>query len=231
MVKTKVKTNVKAVDKTIDTTKNTEEKRYAYVLGFIFFMVFLGHLVPLTYKVMLSATPYLFMVAMGVVYINFESKQKEILTMWVLGLFIFIFIAELIGTKTGLIFGRHSYTDILGFRLIGVSLLFMLNWAFVIWGSVLLANIFIKNKYLAAVTAGLITVVYALFLEPAATKLFYWSWINNVIPIKNYITWFFISAIASYIYIKLEIKTKAKLPVYYLAIQTLFFLLLIIFFR
>ncbi|MFH0735213.1 MAG: carotenoid biosynthesis protein [bacterium] len=215
----------------MEKMKELDENKYAFVLGAAFLIGFIGHLIPLTYKIVLSATPYVVIVSFGLVYINLISKQKEKLTSWMIGVVIITFIAEIIGTKTGLLFGRHSYTDILGFRLIGVPVIIGLNWAIILLGVILIANKFIKNIYLAAIAIGVIIVIFDLILEPVATKLYYWSWVNNTIPLKNYITWFLMSVIASFVYNKLEIKTNAKLPIYYMAIQAVFFVLLLIFFR
>lgn len=214
----------------MERTNNLKEKYIGLAIVIVFFVGFIGHVLPLTLKIMQNITPYILFVGAGLIYFYAETKQKDKFFKWFLGVVLLTFVAEVIGTKTGVIFGRYSYSNILGFRLMGVPLVIGLNWVTIILGAVLVSVRFIKNIKYIPLVAAVITVLFDLLLEPVATKLFYWSWFNNIIPIKNFITWFVLSYVASDIFIRLEIKIKSNLPIYYLLAQVLFLLLLFFFY-
>jgi putative membrane protein len=204
-----------------------EEKYLIIIFGLFYLVGAIGHILPLTKKIMFNLTPYVLLISSLVVYFYFESKQKEKFNVWVIGTYIFTFIAEAIGTNTGLLFGKYSYTNNLGFRLMNVPLVIGLNWVFIVLGSILIAKKAKQNIYITSLLAALITVMFDIILEPAAIKLQYWSWWQGKIPIYNYITWFILSGTIAYFYLKSDIKTKNKLPIYYLLIQVVFFAILL----
>ncbi len=214
----------------MERTNNLKERNFGLAIIFVFFVGFIGHILPLTLKIMQNITPYILFAGAGIIYFYAETKQKDKFIKWFLGVVLLTFVAEVIGTKTGVIFGRYSYSNILGFRLMDVPLVIGFNWVTIILGAILVSVKFIKNIKYIPLVAAIITVLFDLLLEPVATKLFYWSWFNNVIPIKNFITWFVLSYVASDIFIRLEIKIKSDLPIYYLFAQVLFLLLLFFFY-
>lgn len=72
-------------------------------------------------------------------------------------------------------------------------------------------------------TGSLLMVAYDLFLEPAAMRLDMWSWECKVIPLKNYLGWFFFSAVfhaVTRVWGEEEINSRA-LPLF--AVQMGFF--------
>ncbi len=210
-------------------SKNMEEK-YVIIIFAVFYLVgVIGHILPLTRKIMFNLTPVVLFVSSLVIYFYFESKQKDKFNVWIIGTYLFTFVAEVIGTNTGLLFGKYSYTNNLGFRLMNVPLVIGFNWVIIVLGANLLAQKVKQNIYITSFIAAVITVVFDIILEPAAIKLQYWSWWNGKIPLFNYITWFVLSFIISFIYNKMEIKSQNKLPIFYILIQVLFFTLLLIF--
>jgi putative membrane protein len=225
----KTKGNINSNKKGHEGGKSLEEK-YLVIIFSIFYLVgVIGHLIPLTKKIMINITPLVLFISFLIIYFYFQSKQKQKFNTWIIATYLFTFFAEVIGTNTGYLFGNYSYTDSLGFRLFNVPLVIGLNWVAIVLGANLIAQKIKLNIYASSFLAALITVVFDIILEPAAIKLQYWSWLNNKIPLYNYITWFILSFIASYFYNKLQIKSNNILPVFYILIQIIFFTLLLIF--
>lgn len=213
-----------------EAIKNQLNENPIIILFIIFYLVgIIWHIIPLTRKIMFNITPYVLLISSIIIYIYFETKQKDKFFIWVMATYFFTFAAEVIGANFGLLFGKYSYLNNLGFKLFNVPIVIGFNWIFVTLGAILIALKFKKNIFITSLVAALITVLFDIVLEPAAIKLQYWSWKNNSIPIYNYITWFVLSFIISYFYLKNNIYSKSLLPAYFLLIQTVFFSLIIIF--
>ena len=137
------------------------------------------------------------------------------------------FLIELIGTKTGYLFGDYAYGASLGWRLFGVSVIIGVNWYAIVLASSNIARFLKVNVFLQAVVAGTLCVGLDVVIEPVAIKYGFWTWANGEIPLFNYITWFFFSVFFSLLYLKsspLINKTAAWLY----AIWLLFFGILIL---
>lgn len=111
------------------------------------------------------------------------------------------FLIEVIGAKTGLVFGAYKYGNTLGFKVFEVPLVIGLNWFFIILRAVNIVQKKINSKLLIAFFVGLISTIFDIFLEPVAIKFDYWTWENNIIPLQNYIACFVISFVFTLFYI------------------------------
>ncbi len=213
-----------------EINKNQLNEKSLIILFAIFYLVgVVGHILPLTRKIMFNITPFVLLISSIIIYIYFETKQKDKFFIWVMATYFFTFAAEVIGANTGLLFGKYSYLNNLGFKLFNVPIVIGFNWVFVTLGAILLALKLKQNIFITSLIAALITVIFDFILEPAAIKLQYWSWKDNIIPVYNYITWFVLSFLISYFYLKNKIYSKSLLPIFFLLIQTVFFSLLLIF--
>ncbi|MFD1553718.1 hypothetical protein DNU06_10005 [Putridiphycobacter roseus] len=131
-------------------------------------------------------------------------------------------ITESIGVKTGLLFGDYAYSDLLGFKMFEVPFTIGLLWGSLNIAAKNLAQKITANKYVVAVLAALIMVIFDWVMEPVATHLHFWDWQENVIPLYNYISWFFVSLV-----IQLLWRNSNTKNVYFdglIWIQLLFFL-------
>jgi uncharacterized membrane protein len=110
-----------------------------------------------------------------------------------LSVFILTFLLEVVGVKTGIIFGIYSYGENLGFKLWQVPLLIGLNWLLLLYCvSCLTAKLQI-NFFVKSLLGAFLMVILDLLMEPIVAKLGFWSWQDSVAPLKNYIAWFVIS--------------------------------------
>lgn len=134
------------------------------------------------------------------------------------------FLLEAAGVHTGAIFGDYSYGDVLGASLFSVPLVIGFNWVLVVLGG--LRAVQNLPGWAAVPSAAGITVIFDWILEPLAIRLGYWSWNWDGVPPRNYLAWFIISMFAAALFRMLRIRLVSRLPVYYLAIQTAFFVAL-----
>lgn len=134
------------------------------------------------------------------------------------------FWAEVIGVKTGLLFGYYQYSDVLGFKFFDVPIALGLLWAASAYAANEIANHLLKGVVLKVIVAALFLVLFDFLLEPFAIHAGLWQWNSSKIPNYNYVSWFIVGSILSIIYQNL-IKTKFNvISIYFLLIQMIFFL-------
>lgn len=114
------------------------------------------------------------------------------------GLFIVVcfttgFLVEVIGVKTGLIFGEYHYGETLGFAISGVPLTIGVNWLMLVYSSACVANSLFENAFVKALFGASLMVLLDVLIEPVAINNDFWYWADNLIPLQNYVAWFVIS--------------------------------------
>ncbi len=188
-----------------------------------------GHLIPETRGLMIVLTPATLLITSSVVIFNIFLNKNKNLFYWMITIFTVTFTAEVVGIHTGLIFGSYNYGEVLGIQLFGVPLIIGVNWVLIILGAILLANKISERLLISALLTGMLAFAFDYILEPSAVNLGYWRWENGIIPVRNYISWFLLSFLSGLLFNMMKIKIGSKLPVYYLLIQTVFFLTLLFF--
>jgi putative membrane protein len=200
------------------------KKIFPAIIYIMFAVGILGHIVPLTHDLMIFLTPF-FLFGMGIFVIHPSIVSRDIKTLvWILITYIVTFTTEVVGVKTGLVFGEYIYGSTLGLHLFEVPVVIGFNWVLVVIGAVLVAQKLTKNIYVATFLGGLFSMVFDIFLEPVAIEFDYWTWAGGDIPLQNYVAWFVIAAIFSFIFLKLKVKMRSDLTIHYLFIQAIFFL-------
>lgn len=199
--------------------EKTRTEQYLRILLYLVFAVGIaGHVFAVSRNLMISITPVFLFTVQIFVFSN-EIKNRKMIS-WFAFAFAISFVLEIIGVKTGLIFGKYEYSDVLSVKMFGVPLIIGLNWIFVTAGAIKIADLLkIKNPFLPA----FLTVLFDFILEPAAVFLNYWQWQNSIIPIQNYAAWFVISLIIVIIFRKMEIKEADILFADFFLAQFLFF--------
>jgi putative membrane protein len=144
---------------------------------------------------------------------------------WSLIAFIFTFFAEFIGVKTGLVFGNYHYGSTMFMQLGKVPVVIAFNWIILILATYSLSMKLTRNRWLAPVVGSLMIVVFDYIMEPVAMHLDYWQWDGDIIPLQNYLAWFGISLLFSYILSLLKINPDSWLLRWYFFIQSGFFIL------
>lgn len=150
-------------------------------------------------------------------------------------------ITEMIGVKTGILFGSYQYSHLLGPGIGGVPFLIGVNWFLVVWCSCNCILLFhqqvlklagpmgekVSDSWLRlslVVDGALLATFFDWVLEPAAVKLGYWTWLKGTIPFYNYVCWFLISALLIGIFQFFGFRRINQFAVHLFIIQLLFFL-------
>jgi putative membrane protein len=173
-----------------------------------------------------TLVPYHLLLMLLLMIISQPSKNEYF---WLFFLLIYIagFMIELIGTRTGLIFGKYSYGSTLGIKLIGTPLMIGVNWILVIYSAgMLLSALRIRNFYLFLLLGASLVTLLDYLIEPVAIKFDYWSWDSAVIPLKNYLAWFAFSALLMGLFYKMYFRKQNAAAVTYFVVQFIFFLVL-----
>lgn len=147
--------------------------------------------------------------------------------------FIFITVAfllgmsfEIIGVKTSYLFGEYYYGNNLGQKIFEVPIVIGINWAVL---AICSGNIIQKlklNILFSALLTSLLMVLLDYLIEPIAIKNDYWHWKNELIPVYNYISWFFLSIPITLLYFKLKLQEQNKVSNVLYLILALFFITL-----
>lgn len=198
---------------------------YLYFITGIFW-----HLFPLTKPVVIKITPY-GLILFPIIIFYYESLKFDLRTiLWLFLIFILTMTFEIIGVKTGLIFGSYYYNNILGLKLLGVPFIIGVNWMMIIYGLFSFSQSNVKrNILLQSILVAFLSLLFDLLLEPAARKLNYWQWNTSSVPLQNYISWFAISFLFSLAGLIFKPKKCSNLIFHYLIAQTIFFTALNIF--
>lgn len=125
-----------------------------------------------------------------------------------------IFIAtwgiEALGVATSFPFGEYVYTDVLGWKVLGVSIVIPFAWLLVIAVSDSVVGHFFGR--MSSVLGALFATFFDFFLEFAADALDLWHWSARFPPVSNYLSWFVIS-LASLLYLRDNAERRVRLRV------------------
>ena len=149
------------------------------------------------------------------------SKIKLFVILFMIG-----FWVEVVGVKTGLLFGVYSYGATLGFQFLDVPLLIGVNWFLLAVSSFGLISFFTKNKYSILFIAATLMVALDFIIEPVAINLDFWSWQNGIIPLQNYLMWWIVSLAMQWIIYVSKLKFSTSVCFAIFISQILFFTIL-----
>ncbi len=192
----------------------------------IFYIVgFLGFVIPFTKALFITITPFALLINL---YLLLVFHNKYILKHNLFFLLIFFsgYIIEVIGVKTGFVFGYYTYGDALGVKLFETPILIGVNWLFLTYTATAITDDLKIKKWLAVFVAPLFMLMYDIVLEQVAPKMNMWSWLNSEVPLRNYIAWYFIALCFVFLLKIFKIETKNPLAAILLICQFVFFILL-----
>jgi putative membrane protein len=135
------------------------------------------------------------------------------------------FTMEFIGVKTGAIFGRYYYTDVLGWKILGtVSWPIPLAYFMVLYPATMMANLLLhgtvvtealplKGSLFAALLAAMIMSAWDLSMDPyMAGEQNAWVWVDGGpyfnIPLRNFAGWVLTTFLAGFAYRLIEHRIK-----------------------
>lgn len=135
------------------------------------------------------------------------------------------FTMEFIGVKTGVIFGRYYYTDVLGWKILGtVSWPIPLAYFMVLYPATMMANLLlhgsvvteelpISSSLFAALLAAMVMSAWDLSMDPyMAGEQKAWVWVDGgpyfAIPMRNFAGWVLTTFLAGFAYRLMEHRIK-----------------------
>jgi putative membrane protein len=202
-------------------------KRIAVAIIAVFHLVgLLGFLIPATQPYFIKLVPFHVLLMFAIIVFSYNAAVKRLL-LFVCGVFLCGFLVEVLGVKTGKIFGSYYYGTTLGFKIAAVPLLMGINWVILIFSvGQMMKSFKIRNSILASLAGAIILVGFDYFLEPVAMKFDYWHWDWHFIPVQNYVAWFIVSIILLKFYYALGLKQQKYIGTVMFVSQLIFFVVL-----
>ncbi len=105
--------------------------------------------------------------------------------------------AEAVGLRTGLPFGRYSYTGTLGPEVFDVPVVVPLAWIMMAWPALVVGRTLARRPATVALVGGAALAVWDVFLDPQMVAAGHWVWADPLpalplvpgIPLSNYAGW------------------------------------------
>lgn len=181
------------LDELEEKTENKPfEPRWAYVLlGAMHFFGILGLSYPPLRPIFESMIPIHLMSSFFLlIHVSPLFPIKFYVALVVVGFF--GYLAELIGVKSGIIFGDYFYVTNLGPHFYNVPILIGLNWILLSFPTLYVVKKYLpKQKTVVQLALGaLIMVLIDVLIEPFAIEHEMWAWVNDTPPLHNYLGWF-----------------------------------------
>ncbi|WP_428657869.1 carotenoid biosynthesis protein [Runella sp.] len=133
------------------------------------------------------------------------------------------FIIEALGVHTGIIFGSYHYGTTLGWKIINIPLIIGANWLTLIYSAGVAAQHWHRSPFVKALLAALVVVGLDVLIEPIAIRLDFWQWVDNTIPLQNYVAWYIVSFGLLWLFYVLPFQKQNRLAVVLLVCQIVFF--------
>ncbi|WP_036985361.1 carotenoid biosynthesis protein [Prolixibacter bellariivorans] len=165
---------------------------------------------------------------LGTVILLYLFEENPTSGLYVASFLVFAigFLVEVLGVKTGHVFGVYEYGSTLGPKLFETPLIIGILWLIQIYSVYTILEPFSFPLWLKALIGAVVLVVFDLLLEPAAVKTGMWNWSNGEVPFQNYLAWFITSIVMLDLFHLFRLKTKNHMALPLMAIQLVFFLIL-----
>lgn len=204
-----------------------KEKKVRLLLIVFFIVGIIGFTIPFTSDFFIHLTPLALLLSVtALVLFHKPVSHKKILIPF-LPIFITSFIIEVAGVQSGLIFGSYTYGKGLGIKLLDTPLLIGINWLFLVYCTVIIADKFRVSNMIKIISASLIMIIYDVILEQMAPRFDMWSFEGGFAPVRNYISWFIISLLFHILIRVSGIKWENRLAAFVFFLQLIFFMILI----
>ena len=144
------------------------------------------------------------------------------------------FVIEIIGVKTGLIFGEYQYSKVLIPQIFNTPVAIGFAWFSTLIASAAILKKLIDRYYLKlnivfkSFIIGFLMFAFDYFLEPAAIKLNYWNWQLGIVPFQNYLSWFIFGSLFAFLGYKLKYLSLEfpKIIIHFYISQILYFIII-----
>ena len=215
----------------------------ATTIAIVFHIIGLIGILGFKSDLIIASSPLNLLLMFGLILYT-QNTRNASFYVFLLTCFIFGIIIEIIGTRTGILFGDYAYGKTLGPKIFNVPLIIGINWFTVMFccGSTIHmmmfklvkkidANETIKKPILKTISVivdgATLALIFDWLMEPVAIHLGYWSWGGTgEIPIFNYDCWFIFSMLFLLVFHFCNFEKQNKFALHLLLIQIMFFTLL-----
>ncbi|WP_214071937.1 carotenoid biosynthesis protein [Mucilaginibacter sp. dw_454] len=174
----------------------------------------------------LQLVPYHLLLMAVILIINHDRLNLKFLYFFV-AIFIAGWLIEYFGVRTGQLFGDYSYGKTLGFSIKSIPVLMGINWFILIYSAAVSMQLLRIRSMLFRIFFGAgLLVVLDFLIEPVAARLNYWHWVDNEVPLQNYLCWFIVSAVLLFVFEQFKFKKQSMVGPAILICQFIFFALL-----
>ena len=170
----------------------------------------------------LDATPLTLVLSSGLLLLNHRGWSAAFAGL-VGGIAVAGFLVEVAGVQTGLIFGEYAYGQVLGPKLWETPLVIGLNWLLLVYATGSLASRLQLPRLLQAGVAALGMTLLDVLIEPVAMRLGFWDWSWGMVPLQNYLAWFFASFCLLLVFVHFWQHRPNPLALAVLVLQVIFF--------
>ena len=213
--------------------KNFLDLNFSKTAGFfvVFYIVGIaGMLLPFSFLLFVKLIPVaLLLSSLALAFFHKNFNLKTLLVF--ISIYIIGFFVEVAGVNTGLIFGNYIYGESLGIKLFNTPLIIGINWLLLVYITASILELSKLTMLLKILFGAFLMLGYDLIIEQIAPILDMWTWQNEKVPLKNYVTWFLLALVFHTAIQVFKIKAKNKLAPVILVCQVLFFLVLLIYFK
>lgn len=137
--------------------------------------------------------------------INFPTYSVKFWAVWWFA-FITGMVVEILGVETGIIFGEYYYGENLGAKFLGVPYLIGVYWAVLSFICAFIGKRLVSSRLGSALCGALLMVSLDFFMEQRASAFDFWHFENNIVPLRNYFTWYVVGFGLQYL-ILTQVKT------------------------
>jgi len=189
-----------------------------YLLYLLFGFGGLWHVLNMFQSAMrILASPLIIAVSLLLVYDVLKSLFDQWKRRYLLWCFFILFGGwgmEYLGVTTHFPFGRYQYGHVLAPRILQIPLAIGFGWLTICLSSLMITlritHYFQVKKsyynYIIPIITATFMLIFDSVMEHAAPKLDYWTWRNNYIPIQNFLSWFLLGSLFSFLWLKLKLS-------------------------
>jgi bisanhydrobacterioruberin hydratase len=193
------------------------------IISLIFYLVGWVGMVFFDTASMAKLTPINLLITIGLVFFSHEEKNKNFYYFLIVS-FLSGIIVEIIGVKTGYLFGNYHYGEAMGGKIAEVPILMGVNWFVTLYCAGTLFNYSSFSVPTKILLASLAAVGLDFWIEKIAPILDFWHWENEIIPFYNYVCWLGIGAILLGFFYRLLPQNRNLFACILFAIQWIFFI-------
>lgn len=174
----------------------------------------------------LAATPLTLVLSSGLLLLNHRGWRLRFAACVAL-VAVAGYLVEVVGVRTGLIFGEYAYGNVLGIKVLDTPLVIGLNWLLLVYATGDLVSGLRLPVMVRAIMAAAAMTALDVLIEPVAMRLGFWDWESGVVPLQNYVAWFGIGLVMQLLFVWVrgdrEARSSNLLSGAVLALQVIFF--------